>query len=267
MGAALVLATAAAACGGGGSSGGGSSASTAAPTTAGVPSTAGGTTVPPTALTLRITDLRLANSEEADNAVRVLLPAGVASASITINGLPSPNQVVSVCQATDLDRRFSGAACRTPTNGQATTLPLGSDASGVEIVQQGTAGAGGSGNVIALDDVTIKYSASSRQIRARLPQVAAGEAGGRPSFALTPAGTDPSYQAMLSWTVVPVFGGTPSSARLELVQGGNVTNQAEGGADVKLTGTLSPPGGDAAIRITNAGSSALVTPKLTAVLP
>ena len=267
----LVLAVVAAACGGGGDGDGDIAAATttAAPaTTASVPATAGGTTVPATSLTLRITDIRLLNSEESDNAVRILLPAGVTTASVTVAGLPSPNRVISVCQADDLDRRLSTAACRMPASGEAVNVALGTAAKGVEIVQAGVSGSGPEGNTTNLGEVTIRYAASSREVSVRLSQIAGGESGARPTFALTPAGSSGAYQARVTWTVIQVFGGTPSNAQLELVQGGNVANKAEGGGlEVRLSGSVSPPGGEAAIRVQNLGSSALVSPKLALTLP
>lgn len=267
----MMMTSALAGCGGGGDDGGADdepASGAAATTTVPVPSTAGGTTVPATNLTLKITDLRLVNSEESDNGVRVLLPAGVATASVTVTGLPSPNRVVSVCQARQLDTRLSGAACRTPTNGEAMTVTLGTAAAGVEIVQVGTTGSGAAGSTVALEEVTIRYAASSREVNIRLPQIAAGETGGRPSFGLTPPSADGTYRASLSWTVIQVFGGTPSNGQLELVQGGTVAGQAQGGSGgVQLTGKVTPPVGEAAIRIRNSGEAALVTPKLSVLLP
>jgi hypothetical protein len=67
--------------------------------------------------------------------------------------------------------------------------------------------------------------------------------------------------------VIGVFGGAPSSGQLELLQGGAVINQAQGGADVRLNGNVPPPAGDVAIRVRNPGAAALVSPKLTVVLP
>lgn len=269
----LVLAVVAAGCGGGAGDSadddaGGAPSTTTALTTAPVPTTAGGTTVPAANLTLRVADLRLVNSEESDNGVRVLLPAGVATASVTVNGLPTPNRVISVCQANDLDRRLSAAVCRVPANGEAVTIPLGAAASGVEIVQVGTSSSGPGGNVTNLDDVTIRYASSSREVTARLAQIAAGESGGRPSFGLTPAGAAGTYRASLAWTVIQVFGGTPSNGQLELVQGGTPAKQAEGaGLQVRLEGTVAPPGAEAAVRVSNIGSAAMVSPKLTLLLP
>jgi hypothetical protein len=267
----LALALLTAACGGGDDdeeldSEGQAPATTAAPTTVPVATTAG-VTGPATNLTLRITDVRLFNSEESDNGMRVLLPAGVTTASVTLTGVPSPNQVVSVCQARELERRLTGATCRTPASGEAVNVALGSAASGVEVIQVGATGAGAAGNSTAISEVNIRYTASSREINARFPQIAAGEEGGRPSFALTPPSTDGAYRATLTWTVIAVFGGTPANAQLELVQGGNVTNQAQAGSEVRLSGTISPPATDAAIRVQNLGSAALVSPKLTVLLP
>ena len=272
---ALVLAGAAAACGGGGS-GDNSDAAAPAPTTTAragattvpVATTGGGTTVPATNLSLRITDLHLPNSEESENGVRILLPAGVTTASVSITGLPSPNRVISVCQTNDLDKRLPTAVCRMPAPGESTTLTLGSGASGVEIVQVGVAGSGPAANTTTLSEVTIRYAASSRQISVRLPQIEAGESGGRPTFALTPPGPGGSYKATLDWTVIQVFGGTPSTAQVELVQGGNTLNKAAGsGLEVQLTGDVPAPVGDVALRVQNLGSSALVNLKLAAQLP
>ncbi|HJV08489.1 MAG TPA: hypothetical protein VJ653_02385 [Acidimicrobiales bacterium] len=272
----VVLLTAAAACGGGG--GGdtdddidaGAPTSAAGPTTTAgrAPTTVAGTTVPAATLTLKIADVRLINSEESDSGMRVLLPAGVASASVTLTGVPTPNRVVSVCQANDLDRRLSTAACRTPANGEAVTVNLGSVATGVEIIQVGVSGAGAEGNSTNLSDVTIRYAASSREMSIRLPQIAGSDAaGGRPTFGLTPASTNGAYRAQLNWTIIPVFGGTDNRGRLEVVQGANVVNQANSTAtEAKLEGTLSPPG-EAAIRIQNVGTAAMVTPKLILLLP
>jgi hypothetical protein len=264
----VILLAAAAACGGGGGSGvdaGGPTTTAAAATTVPVPSTAGGTTVPPTNLALKVTDVHLVNSEESDNGMRILLPAGATSASVTLTGLPSPNQVISVCQARDLDSRLTGAACRAPADGEAVNVTLGAAASGVEIVQVGVTGSGPGGNTAKLDSVVIRYAASSRELNVRLPQIAAGE---QPTFALTPAGADGAYRAALTWTVIAVFGGTPSSGQVQLLQNGGVASQAQGGAaGVNLNGTVPPPAGDLAIRLRNTGEAALVTPKLAALLP
>jgi hypothetical protein len=269
----VVLAIAALATGCGGDGGGtddavdGATPTTAPGTTAPAPST-GGTTVPPSDLTLRINDVQLVNSEESDNAVRILLPAGVASASVTVTGLPSPNRVISVCQANDLERRLTTAACRMPASGEAVTVTLGSAASGVEIVQAGVSGSGPAGNTTTLEEVTIRYAASSREVNVRLPQIAAGESGSRTAFSLTPPSTNGAYRARLTWTVIQVFGGTPSNAQVELLQGGNTVNSAEGGGlDVRLEGAVPAPVGESAIRVRNIGSSAMVGPKLALLLP
>ncbi len=230
-----------------------------------VPTTSGGTTIPTTNLTLRLTDIRVLNSEEPDSGMRVLLPAGVATASVTVNGLPSPNRVISVCQANELDRRLSAAACRTPANGEAVTVALGSAATGVEIAQVGASSDGPEGNLTTLTDVTIRYAASSREVSLRLQEVAGSDEGGQPTFAMTPAGSG-TYRAQLNWRIIPVFGGTDSRGRLELLQGGNVTNQADGSnTQAQFNGTV--PAGDVAIRIRNIGAAAMVTPQLTATFP
>jgi hypothetical protein len=268
----VVIMTAVAACGGSGGDDteGDIEAAPERPTlttTAPVPTTAGGTTVPATNLTLRLTDVRVVNSEESDSGMRILLPAGVASASVSVSGLPSPNRVISVCQAKELDRRLSGAACRTPANGEAVTVALGSTAAGVEIAQVGVSGSGPEGNITKLDDVTIRYTASSREVSLRLQEVAGSDAGGRPTFAMTPSAGG-SYRATLNWRIIPVFGGTDSRAQLEVVQGGNVINQAEGAnTQAQLTGTAPAGASDLALRIRNVGTAAMVTPQLTATFP
>ena len=261
----LAMAVAAAGCGSdsGEGSDGSASPSIAAPTTTvPVPSTA-----PPTNLTLRITDVRLVISEESDRGMRVLLPDGVTTASVTLTGVPSPNRVISVCQARDLDGETGGAACRTPASGEAVTVTLGTTAKGVEVVHAAASGTGSSTNSFALDEVTIRYAASSREVNARLPQIAEGGSGGRPTFGLMPASSDGTYRATFSWKVIAAFGGTPSTGQIDVVEGGRVINQAQGGGEVRLSGNVPTPGADVAIRVQNPGSSLLVTPKLTALLP
>lgn len=232
-----------------------------------VPTTSGGTTVPATNLTLRLTDVRILNSEESDSGMRVMLPAGVATASVTINGLPSPNRVISVCQARELDRRFSGGACRTPANGEAVTVTLGSAATGVEIAQVGVSGTGPEGNLTSLSDVTIRYAASSREVSLRLQEIAGDAAGGQPTFTMTPAGSG-AYRAQLNWRIIPVFGGADSRGRLELLQGGAVTSQSDAAsAQAEFNGTAPAGAGDLAIRVRNVGTAAMVAPQLTASFP
>ena len=273
--AALVLALAAAVAGCGGDSGGSDLDESARPTTAAaavttvpVPTTGAAATGPPTDLTLRITGVRLINSEESDSGMRVLLPSGVPSASVTLTGLPSPNRVVSVCQARELERRMSVAVCRMPASGEAVTVALGSAASGVEIVQVGVAGSGPAGNTLALDDVTVRYAAFSREMSVRLPQIAAGESGGTPTFGLTPASGNGVYRATLNWTVIPVFGGTDSTAQLALVEPGGGTGQTRtGSGQVEFSGNVPPPVGNVDIRVQNTGSAAMVGPTLTVLLP
>ena len=235
--------------------------------TSAVPTTAGGPTVPATNLTLRLADVRVVNSEESDSGMRVLLPAGVATASVTVNGLPTPNRVISVCQARELERRLSGAACRTPANGEAVTVTLGSAATGVEIAQVGVSGPGPEGNLTSLSDVTIRYAASSREVSMRLQEIAGSDAGGRPTFTMTPAGSG-AYRSQLNWKIIQVFGGTDSRGQLELLQGGNVANQAESAnTQVQLNGTAPAGASDLAIRVRNIGTAAMVTPQLTATFP
>lgn len=264
------MSVALAGCGGGGNDDGGDGAqttTTAGATTVPVLTTVGAASGPATELTLRVTDVRLVNSEESDNGVRILLPAGVATASVTLSGLPTPNRVISVCQARELDRRQSGAACRNPTNGEAVTVTLGTAASGVEIVQLGTVNAGPEGNSAALEEIVVRYTAPSREVNVRLAQIAGGDTGGRPTFTLSPAGTTGNYRAKLSWTSIPVFGGTPPSAQVELLRDGTPTQTQAAGANAEISGTISPPGGNLAVRVQNTGTAALVAPKLELLLP
>ena len=268
---ALALTGMAAGCGGDSGDSAGDDVDGATPSTAvttpAVAPTAGGTTVPPTDLTLRVTDVQLVNSEDSDNGVRILLPPGVATAAVTLTGV-APGNRISVCQARELESRLSSGACRTPTSGEAVNVTLGSTASGVEIVPVAVPGGAPAGSTTTLQEVSIRYAASSREVNVRLPQIAAGESGGRPTFALTPAGPGGPYQARLTWTVIQVFGGTPSNGQLELLRGGAVANSAaSGGLEVRLTGDVPAPVGDAAIRVQNVGSSAMVSPKLSLVLP
>ena len=271
LAAALVLAASAAACGGGG--GGGKdntdAAAPAATTTPPVASTAPtGTTLPATNLTLHMTDIRVGNSEESDNAFRVLLPPGVTTATVSITGLPTPNQVISVCQANDLQQRLPTAVCRMPAAGATAVLPLGSGATGVEIAQVGTNGSGPGASVTALSDVTITYAASSRDISLRLAQIEAGDAGAKPTFTLTPPSPTGAYKAMLNWTVVQVFGGTASTAQIDVVQNGNSVNKTSGsGLQVQLAGNVPSPPAEAGFRVQNIGAGALVSVRLVLTMP
>jgi hypothetical protein len=236
-------------------------------TTAPVPTTVGGTTVPPTNLTLRISDLRLVISEETNRGVRVLLPAGVTSASVTLPEIASPNRVVSICQTQDLNAVMSAAACRTPTGSEPVTVALGSAARGVEIIHLATPTAGPGNNTFTVKEVQISYAASSREINVRLPQIDAGDAAGRPTFALSPASADGRYRATFAWQVIPSFGGTPSQGQLEVVRGGGAVAQGQGSPEVQINGTAPAPVADLAVRATNLGTSLLVSPVLNLLLP
>jgi hypothetical protein len=243
------------------------SSQAATTTTAPVPTTVGGTTVPPTNLTLRISDLRLVISEETNRGVRVLLPAGVTSASVTLPEIASPNRVVSICQTQDLNAVMSAAACRTPTGSEPVTVALGSAARGVEIIHLATPTAGPGDNTFTVEEVQISYAASSREINVRLPQIDAGDAAGRPTFALTPASADGRYRATFAWRVIPTFGGTPSQGQLEVVRGGTAVAQGQGSPEVQIDGTAPAPAADLAVRASNLGTSLLVSPVLNLLLP
>ena len=264
----LMIVLALAACGSDGDSASDDlDSSQAATTTAPVPTTVGGTTVPPTNLTLRITDLRLVISEETNRGVRVLLPAGVTSASVTLPEIASPNRVVSICQTQDLNAVMSAAACRTPTGSEPVTVALGSAARGVEIIHLATPTAGPGNNTFTVKEVQISYAASSREINVRLPQIDAGDAAGRPTFALSPASADGRYRATFAWQVIPSFGGTPSQGQLEVVRGGGAVAQGQGSPEVQINGTAPAPVADLAVRATNLGTSLLVSPVLNLLLP
>lgn len=264
----MVIALAAGACGS--DSGSGSDdldSSQAATTTVPLPTTVPGTTVPPTNLTLRITDLRLVISEETNRGVRVLLPAGVASASVTLSDIASPNRVVSICQTQDLNAVMSAAACRTPAANEPVTVALGSAARGVEIIHVATPTAGPANNTVTVKEVQISYAASSREVNVRLPQIDAGEAAGRPTFGLTPPSPDGKYRATFAWQVIQTFGGTPSQGQLEVVRGGAPVAQGQGSPEVQMNGTAPAPATDLAIRASNLGTSLLLSPVLNLLLP
>lgn len=263
----LAMALAVAGCGSGSDSGDNAAAPAVTTTTAPVPSTAPGTTVPPTNLTLRLTDLRLVISEETNRGVRVLLPPGVASASVTLPDIASPNRVISVCQTQDLTAVMSAAVCRTPTGSEPVTVQLGTAARGVEIIHVPTQTAAVGSNTLTVKEVQISYAASSREVSVRLPQIDAGDSGGRPAFALTPPSADGSYRATFHWQVIPTFGGTPSQGQLELLRGDSAVNQGQGSPEVEIDGTAPPPRTDLAVRAQNLGTSLLVTPVLTLLLP
>lgn len=67
--------------------------------------------------------------------------------------------------------------------------------------------------------------------------------------------------------MIQVFGGTVSNGRLELLEAGSTTNQAQGGSGVQLNGKVPTPTGGAAIRVQNTGEAAVVSPTLTVLLP
>lgn len=263
----LLMALAAGACGSGKGSGSETVGTPAASTTTPVASTAGGTTVPPTNLTLRITDLRLVISEETNRGVRVLLPAGVASAKVTLPDIPAPNRAISVCQTQDLNAVMSSATCRTPTGSDPVTVTLGAEARGVEIIHVSTPISGPTTSTFNLKEVDISYTASSREVNVRLPQIENGDAGGRPTFALTPAATDGAYRATFAWQVIQTFGGTPSLGQLELLSAGSAADHSQGSPETRLNGTAPAPRTDLAIRATNLGTSVLINPTLNLLLP
>jgi hypothetical protein len=227
---------------------------------AGPPTSAPPTT--PAAVTLSITDLRLINSEESDNALRILVESAAPELTVTVTGVPSPNRVILVCPANELARRTAPATgCVTPASGEAVKVPHGEANKGVEIVQVGVSGAGAAGNSTAIGEVTISYPATSRQVQFRLPPLPPGDAGRPPSFRMTPAGAG-AYQATAAFT--PAVG-NQGEAELTLVTGSATTNQARGSGP-SLSGNLNPPV-EATIRLRNSGSVALTALTLTAQFP
>lgn len=214
-------------------------------------------------MTLTITELRLINSEESDNALRVLVESPVPELTVKVTGVPTPNRVILVCPSNDIQPRTAipGSACVTPASGEAVRVPHGATYKGVEIVQVGVSGSGAAGNSTAISEITIGYPATSRQVQFRLPPLQQGEAGGRPAFRMTPVGPG-AYQATAAFTAA--LGG-PAEAELTLVAGSSTINTARGPGP-SLSGNLSPPV-EATLRLRNSGSVTLTALTLTAQFP
>jgi hypothetical protein len=233
-------------------------AATTAPATSTSPTTAGATN-----LTLTVTNLRLVNSEESDNALRVLFASGAPDVTVTLgSGVPSPNQVIRVCPTAELDRRVPGAQCATPASGEAVRVPHGTMYRGVEVVQVGVAGSGPAANATTIGTITVTFSGTSREIRVRMPPLVQGESGGRPTFRLSPVGPG-AYRASATWNP---SGGVAGEAELALLSGTTTVTRAQGAPGVEISGTLSPPA-EASIALRNSGSSTLLAPALTMLFP
>lgn len=214
-------------------------------------------TVPAGSVTLRATDVRLFNSEESDNAFRVLFESAASEVTVVLGGLPSPNRVVFVCPATELERRVPAAGCVTPADGERVKVPHRPDRRGVEVVQVGVAGTGAQGNSTTVGQIAITYPPSSREVRLRLPPLAPGDAGGAPSFTLSPAGPG-AYRATATWS-----GG--GNAEMTFTVGSNVS-RAEGPPGAQTTGSVSPPV-EGTVRIRNTSPSTLSGFTVTALFP
>ena len=226
---------------------------TAAPsTTAAVASS----TVPAGSVTLRATGVRLVNSEESDNALRALFESAASEVTVVLTGIPSPNRVVLVCPATELERRVTGPGCVTPAEGEPVRVAHRPNHRGVEVVQVGVAGTGPAANSITVGQIAITYPPTSRDVRLRLPPLRPGEAGA-PSFTLSPAGPG-TYRATATWT----GGGT---AEVTFTVGSNVS-RSEGPPGAQATGSVSPPA-EGTVGIRNTGSSTLTALVVTALFP
>lgn len=214
-------------------------------------------------VTLSLTGVRLVNSEESDNALRVLFDSAAADVSVTLTGIPSPNRVVLVCPAAELDRpvRAQGG-CATPSSGETVKVAHGSAYKGVEVVQVGVAGTGPAANSTTVGEITVAYPATSREVRLRLPPLREGESGGRPSLRMSPVGSG-AYRASATWSST---GGGTGEAELVLVAGSSTVSRARGGPGSMLNGNLSPPA-EATYRFGNTGSVPLLTPTLTLLFP
>jgi hypothetical protein len=214
------------------------------------PSPAGGT------VTLRATDVRLFNSEESDNAFRALVESPASELSVVLSGLPSPNRVVLVCPATELERRVGVPGCITPGSGEAVKVPHRPDRRGVEVVQVGVAGSGAAGNSIVVPQVAITFTPASREVRLRLPPLRPGEGG--PSFTLSPAGPG-TYRATANWTA------GAGAAELTFTAGTNVS-RSEGSPGAQIMGSVSPAV-EGTLAIRNTGSSTLSGVTATVLFP
>ncbi len=224
-----------------------------------VPTTAAG---PPGVVTLLVTDLRLINSEESDNAFRVLIESAAPAVAVKVTGVPTPNLVVLVCPVDDLGRRSAPAAdCVTPASGETVQVPHRPAYRGVEIVQVGVSSGGPAGNSTAVSEIAIRYPATSREADFRLPALQEGESGSRPLLKMTPAGSG-AYSATATFTAA---GGGPGEAELTLVSDTANQNTARGPGP-SLSGNLIPPA-EAGFRIRNRGSTALLGTTLDVLFP
>ncbi len=234
---------------------------TATATTPAPASSAPSTT--PGDVALVITDLRLINSEESDSALRVLVESGAPELAVKVTGVPNPNKVILVCPTNAIQPRtpVPGSACVTPASGETVKVPHGTAYKGVEIVQVGVSGAGAAGNATAISEITIGYPPASRSVQFRLPPLAQGESGSRPSFRMTPVGPG-TYQATATFSAAI---GSQGEAELSVVAGSATQNTARGPGP-SVSGALKPPV-EATLRLRNSGSVALTAVTLDAQFP
>ena len=210
-------------------------------------------TGPAGSVTLRAAEVRLVNSEESDNAFRALFDSA-GEVTVVLRGLPSPNRVVFVCPAAELERRQPVGGCVTPNDGEPVTVAPGPDRRGVEVVQVGVSGTGPGGNATTVALIAVTYLPTSREVRLRLPPL---EADSGPSFTLSPAGAG-TYRATATWS-----GG--ANAELTFTVGSNVSrNQGPPGA--QAAGSVSPPV-EGTVRVRNTSSSTLLGVTITALFP
>ena len=211
-------------------------------------------------VTLTVTDLRLSNSEAVDNGFRVFLDAAGATpeVSVVLTGVPAPNRVINVCPAIDLQQRIPAPGCVTPASGERVVVQNAPNYRGLEIAQVGVAGQGGSGNAWSVDQIAITFPAGSREVRFRLPAFAAGDAGGRPTFRLSPVGPG-SYRASATWSGA-------GELELVLVAGTTTVSRAQGGPGSVLTGNQTPPA-EADLRVRNTGTTTLGGVLVTVLFP
>ena len=239
--------------------------STSPPLTAPTLSTRPGGTVAGDTVTLTISDLRLVNSEESDNGLRVFLDSAGPTPEVTVilTGVPSPNRTIRVCPAVELERRIGVPGCVTPAGGEAVKVPHLPNYRGLEIVQVGVVTTGVGANTYALGEIAVTFPAATREVRMRLPPLAAGDGSGRPTtLRMTPTATG-SYRANARWTGTAAGTG---EIDLTLNTPTSTVSQARGGPGTSLTGNLSPPG-EAFVRFRNAGSTTLSNVLLTVQFP
>ncbi len=252
-----VMATGLAACGDSGDDGEPAPTTAQATTSTSAPP-AVSTTTGPGEVTFTASALQLANSEESDNAFRLLVDSTAAEAVVVLEGIPAPNRVVLVCPAAELDRPVrSAGTCSTPAAGEAVRVPLFPAYRGVEVLQVGVAGPGPGGNVTVVSRISVRYRPASRDVTLRLPPLPTGE-GGRPSFVMSPVGPG-TYRATATWT-----GAGTAELAVDIGPGG--VTRSSGGPGISVSGSHSPPV-EATLRFANVGDATILRPVVTATMP